>query len=104
MKSTCTYLDDLRSVVFLYFSLTFLLFAFKVGHPQEEEKRDRRLSGQRGLTGGHFLLHPNDRRQRLLLGHLRREGVSAATEADTARPRPICCLGAGRSERGHSQI
>lgn len=91
----CTHLDNLRPVafLFLYFSPSFLPFAFKVGHLQEEEKWGRQLFGERGVTGGHFLLHPNDRRQRLQLGHLRRDGVSAGTETDTVRPRPICCLG-----------
>lgn len=67
----------MRPEVFLF---SFLLFASKVGHLQEEEKRGRQLFGERGVTGGHFLLHPNDRRQRLRLGHLRRDGVSAGAE------------------------
>lgn len=92
----CTHMDNLRTVFFLlllFFSLTCLLFAFKVGHIPEEGMWGRRFFGERGVTRGHFLLHPNDRRQRLQLGHLRRDGVSAGTGTDTVRPPPICCLG-----------
>lgn len=47
---------------------------FQISHLREEENRVRQLSGERGVKGGHILVHPNDRGQRLQLGHLRKGG------------------------------